>query len=325
MNKKLIGIILLVVTLIVTLVGVLFYDSQINTNIDLATTQNIDSIYNNANRSAIKNDETPTIKEKDVFITQYELDSIVASETKKTETIKRDQSELNASISNLRNSSHQLSNLKGNDYDIEDDSLFKAVAQKIKNRDTDNTFATSAPPQPNPSEIEKRRQILSTSWKQPSKENNNNLIQAVIHQTQTIKNNQTVSIRTKSSFEYKNTLIPKNTIIVGVANFNNNRLNIRVHNIRLNNQLIVANIAIYGSDGIEGLEVSRNEIKKSLDSDVTDEISSEVSSNLNKIGSQLGRVAGSLLGQTIRNVNNEKQQEVTLIDNQTIYLSLNYE
>lgn len=288
-------------------------------NVEITESTNIDSLLS-YNKKSITTDERITSNNQNPFVTQSELDSLKDLQTRKNQNNQLEETHI---LDNIKKMNQPITALNNLNDDSETDSLFKIVAEKIKNRDNEEPKNSLTQDQPTQSALDKRRNSLAKSWNNSSDKVNNNLIPAVIHKTQTIKNNQTVTIRTKAEFSYNNIEIPKNTLITGVAIFSNNRLNITIRNIRLNDNLIVANIAVYGSDGIAGLEVSTNVVKKSIDEDVTQEISTEVNSALSKVGNEVGKIVGSLVGQTIKTVGNEKQQQVTLIDNQTIYLSIN--
>jgi conjugative transposon TraM protein len=96
-----------------------------------------------------------------------------------------------------------------------------------------------------------------------------NSIQAVIHETQTIVNGSIVKLRLSSDVTLQGTVIPKNTFLYGTAALKGERLEVKIDNIRYGNSIFPIQLSVYDIDGIEGIYVpgtiSRDSAKASAD------------------------------------------------------------
>jgi len=96
-----------------------------------------------------------------------------------------------------------------------------------------------------------------------------NSIQAVIHETQTIANGAIVKLRLRSDVTLQGTVIPKNTFLYGTAALKGERLEVKIDNIRYRNSIFPIQLSVYDIDGIEGIYVpgtiSRDSAKASAD------------------------------------------------------------
>lgn len=96
-----------------------------------------------------------------------------------------------------------------------------------------------------------------------------NSIQAVIHETQTIVNGSIVKLRLSTDVTLQGTVIPKNTFLYGTAALKGERLEVKIDNIRYRNSIFPIQLSVYDIDGIEGIYVpgtiNRDSAKASAD------------------------------------------------------------
>jgi conjugative transposon TraM protein len=85
-----------------------------------------------------------------------------------------------------------------------------------------------------------------------------NLIAACIHGDQTITTGGAVRMRLLEGININNTAIPANTLFYGVATIGNDRLQIRVDNIKYGNAIVQVQYTIYDVDAIQGLNLPDN-------------------------------------------------------------------
>lgn len=99
--------------------------------------------------------------------------------------------------------------------------------------------------------------------------NDQNTIEAVIHETQTLVNGSTVKLRLINDIYINGVLIPKNNFVFGTAQLNGERLSIRVNSIRYLNSLFPVELSAYDMDGLNGIYVpgaiARDVAKESTD------------------------------------------------------------
>lgn len=96
-----------------------------------------------------------------------------------------------------------------------------------------------------------------------------NSIQAVIHETQTIVNGSIVKLRLSNDVTLQGTVIPKNTFLYGTAALKGERLEVKIDNIRYRNSIFPIQLSVYDIDGIGGIYVpgtiNRDSAKASAD------------------------------------------------------------
>ncbi len=99
--------------------------------------------------------------------------------------------------------------------------------------------------------------------------NNQNAIEAVIHETQTLVNGSTVKLRLVNDIYINGVLIPKNNFVYGTAQLNGERLGIKVNSIRYGSSLFPVQLQVYDLDGMDGIyipgAISRDVAKESAD------------------------------------------------------------
>ncbi len=96
-----------------------------------------------------------------------------------------------------------------------------------------------------------------------------NAIQAVIHETQTVVDGAIVKLRLQTDIAINGTLIPKGRFVYGQASLNGERLNIRIGSIRYKSTLSPVQLSVVDMDGMEGVYVpgtiTRDVAKNSAD------------------------------------------------------------
>ena len=96
-----------------------------------------------------------------------------------------------------------------------------------------------------------------------------NSIEAVIHETQRIVNGSTVKLRLSNDILIQGTQIPKNTFLFGIAALKGERLEVKIDNIQYRNSIFPVELAVYDLDGIDGIyipgAINRDVAKASAD------------------------------------------------------------
>lgn len=124
-----------------------------------------------------------------------------------------------------------------------------------------------------------------------------NTISACIHGNQTITDGQAVRLRLLESMRVGNREIPRNSVIVGVARLQGERLSIALKSIEHNGMIIPIELAVYDNDGQEGIF-----IPKSMEVDAAKEVGANMGSSLNSsinISSNAGAQLASDLGKGV--------------------------
>ena len=109
-----------------------------------------------------------------------------------------------------------------------------------------------------------------------------NTISACVATDQSVTDGQSVRLRTLEPMWIGNSLLPKNTSIVGVARLQGERLEIKIENIEALGCIMEVDLSVYDSDGQEGIN-----IPNSMESDA-----------LHEIGANMGSTMGSSINLT---------------------------
>ena len=102
-----------------------------------------------------------------------------------------------------------------------------------------------------------------------------NTISACVATDQSVTDGQSVRLRTLEPMWIGNSLLPKNTAIVGVARLQGERLEIKIENIEALGCIMEVDLSVYDSDGQEGINISN-----SMESDALHEIGANMSSTM---------------------------------------------
>ena len=109
-----------------------------------------------------------------------------------------------------------------------------------------------------------------------------NTISACVATDQSITDGQSVRLRTLEPMWIGNSLLPKNTTVVGAARLQGERLEIKIESIEALGCIIEVDLSVYDSDGQEGIN-----IPNSMESDA-----------LHEIGANMGSTMGSSINLT---------------------------
>ncbi len=102
-----------------------------------------------------------------------------------------------------------------------------------------------------------------------------NTIAAVIAENQSVINGQSVKLRTTEPMWIGNRLIPRNTVVVGAARLQDERLEIEITSVETNGSIYEVELKVYDSDGQEGIN-----IPNSMESDALHEIGANMGSTM---------------------------------------------
>jgi conjugative transposon TraM protein len=96
-----------------------------------------------------------------------------------------------------------------------------------------------------------------------------NTVEAVVHQTQTLVNGAVVKMRLVNDIYLNGSLVPKGNFVFGIAELNDERLEIKINSIRNNNSLFPVKLEVFDMDGLPGIyipgAISRDVTKQSAD------------------------------------------------------------
>lgn len=155
------------------------------------------------------------------------------------------------------------------------------------------------------SETEQRRMMLRTGKR--NVENTAN-IRFNIDGDQIIKNGGSVKLKTMEDSFISNTFIPKYSVVYGKASFGEDRINITISSIKVENSIVHCSLEGYDMDGLLGVGVNIGSISGT--SQVAKE---EIERSLNLNRTRLGQVISSLF--TSKNKNDIR---VKLLNNHNL-------
>ena len=102
-----------------------------------------------------------------------------------------------------------------------------------------------------------------------------NTIAAVIAGNQSVTNGQSVKLRTTEPMWIGNRLIPRNTVLVGAARLQDERLEIEISSVECQGSIYDVELKVYDSDGQEGIN-----IPNSMETDALHEIGANIGSTM---------------------------------------------
>ena len=124
-----------------------------------------------------------------------------------------------------------------------------------------------------------------------------NTISACVHANQTITDGQTVRLRLLEAMRVADKVIPRNTIVVGSARVQGERLGIELSSIEYGGTIIPVELSVFDSDGQEGIF-----IPGSMEIDAVKEIAANMGSSLGSsinISTNAGAQLASDLGKGV--------------------------
>ena len=194
-------------------------------------------------------------------------------------------------VDKLENMMQALSRSNGDDPEIKqlDGTLEKIldiqhperVKDRIKEKSLKNkevVFAITKTPK------EENISLLDTGKKKPDKEyaffgvtdesslDENNAIEAAVHENQTLVNGAVVKLRLLNDVYVNGSLIPKGNFVFGIASLNAERLEVEINSIRYNQSLYPVKLEVYDIDGLPGIyipgAITRDVAKQSVDNNL---------------------------------------------------------
>lgn len=104
---------------------------------------------------------------------------------------------------------------------------------------------------------------------QPAFSEENNAVEAVVHENQILVNGAVVKLRLTNDVFINGSLISGESFVYGVASLNNERLEIEINSIRSSTSLYAVKLEVYDMDGLPGIHIpgaiTRDVAKQSAD------------------------------------------------------------
>lgn len=174
-------------------------------------------------------------------------------------------------------------------------------------------------PAPEPTDG-RRRRTPSDSYGNMSGTNSNSIgnsfLTAVIaNDNRAVKERSYVSIRLGEETVVDGMTLPRNTIITGITSFRNERMIIKIGNVRSGSQNKVVNWSVYDNDGVEGILIPEN-ILSNIGQDAVGETIDKTSGSVN---ANVPFVGGVKVNLSKKN----KDREFILNDGHKIYIKPN--
>lgn len=221
--------------------------------------------------------------------------------------------------------------------DAEFDAAYDEIAQNM-DEIYDGGVAATRPKKPSADapaaapvedEATRRRQAMMKDWgvdQSPRSEQGGTteapMFRAVIHGTQLVKSGQTALFRTKEPIRYGSLVVPANTLLFGITSITENRLSVKINSVRIGREVFSLPLAVFGSDGIQGIPLNYDEVGKITNSQTSMTAVQEASSAVSQYGGTVGRVVGSVISGVGNQVRSAKTVEIKLIDNQVVILKI---
>ena len=198
--------------------------------------------------------------------------------------------------------------------------------QQKPSADVTTTTTAAAPVE---DDATRRRQAMMKDWgvdQSPRSEQGGtmeaSMFRAVIHGTQLVKSGQTALFRTKEPIRYGSLVVPANTLLSGITSITENRLSVKINSVRIGREVFSLPLAVFGSDGIQGIPLNYDEVGKITNSQTSMTAVQEASSAVSQYGGTVGRVVGSVISGVGNQVRSAKTVEIKLIDNQVVILKI---
>lgn len=139
----------------------------------------------------------------------------------------------------------QLGGMLENILDIQHPSRVQERLKQSSDSKKGKIFTVNRKKEDNTTSLEQVRTALSsqnsnsfyTADESQEQEQQQNSIEAVIHDTQTIVNGSVVKIRLSNDIFLQGTMIPKNTFLYGIASLKGERVEVKINNIQFRNSI----------------------------------------------------------------------------------------
>lgn len=103
----------------------------------------------------------------------------------------------------------------------------------------------------------------------PVENGQQNAIEAVIHETQTLVNGSVVKLRLNNDVFISGSIVPKNSFLFGTASLKGERLEVKINSLKYQNSIFPVDLTVYDMDGISGIcipgTINRDVAKASAD------------------------------------------------------------
>ena len=156
-----------------------------------------------------------------------------------------------------------------------------------------------------------------------TREEKQNTIEAQIQQTQTLVSGSTVKLSLTTDVYVNGVLVPKGTLLYGIASQNGERLNIAIPAIHYGNSLLPVSLTVYDLDGLPGIyipgSITRDAVKQSGSEAVTNIGITSLDPSLTAQAASAGiQAAKSLINKKVKQVKVTVKAgyQVLLYDNQ---------
>ncbi|MBS7230959.1 conjugative transposon protein TraM [Flavobacterium psychroterrae] len=114
-----------------------------------------------------------------------------------------------------------------------------------------------------------KQNAFFSAEEESSPEENQNALEAVIHQTQTIVSGSVIKLRLTGDVVINNVSIPSNSFLYGTAALKGERLEVKISTIKYQNSILPVELEVYDMDGIPGIyipgTINRESAKASAD------------------------------------------------------------
>lgn len=209
------------------------------------------------------------------------------------------------------------------------DEIYDGGGTVARQQKSSAEVSAAEPTTPIEDDATRRRKAMMRDWgvnqaPLPEKSNTSeaSMFRGVIHGTQLVKSGQTALFRTKEPIRYGSLVVPANTLLSGVASISENRLSVKINSVRIGREVFALPLAVYGSDGIQGIPLNYDEVGKIANSQTSMTAVQEASSAVSQYGGTVGRVVGSVISGVGNQVRSAKTVEIKLIDNQIVILKI---
>nr|WP_067054204.1 conjugative transposon protein TraM [Mucilaginibacter sp. L294] len=102
-----------------------------------------------------------------------------------------------------------------------------------------------------------------------SSDNDQNAIEAVVHEDQTLVNGSTVKLRLLDDINVKGKIVPKDNFIYGTVSLDGERLTVKISSLRYKKSLFPVKLSVFDIDGLDGIyipgAIARDVAKSSAD------------------------------------------------------------
>ncbi|PWS32183.1 conjugative transposon protein TraM [Pedobacter paludis] len=171
----------------------------------------------------------------------------------------------------------QISTMLNQILDIQHPDRVKLKIQEASSKERGKVFPVSASAKPiNVSVLEAKEKDSGTIRngfyslnEQIESAGDQNAIQAVIHESQTLVNGATIKLRLLNDIYINGQLVPRNTFVYAIGNISGERMTAEVASIRSGNSIFPVRLSVFDLDGINGMyipgAISRDVAKGSAD------------------------------------------------------------